>query len=349
MLKTLQASRALAAISVASYHLSIVMGMPRYGGDAAFSSLTGHIGGVRFFFVLSGFIILYAHAKDIGRPGAWRSYLGRRFIRLFPVYWIYSIPFCLLVALGLGTDARIPSDPLDWLSSITLVRFTSAMPPLRVAWSLFHEVAFYAVFSLLILNKRLGMAAFLAVAVFSALFYNYPAESERTAWHVYTAAYNFYFLLGMGAYGLYRRGGNGLAELGVGLAVWAGAMLMPPLPRQLSYLVLVTGFALLLAGVAKLEAARHFTVPRLLVLIGNASYTLYLVHEQLQGLLLKLALKSHVYQWAGARATYAAVLAATIGLAYLVYVLVERPLSTALRRRYEQGRATTLPAQALPS
>ncbi len=35
--------------------------------------------GVYFFFVLSGFIILFAHWKDLGRPGQLKRYAWRRF------------------------------------------------------------------------------------------------------------------------------------------------------------------------------------------------------------------------------------------------------------------------------
>src|SRR4051794_11170095 len=105
MLRVLQASRALAATSVAAFHLSVDMGLERYGGDAAFREFTRHgFRGVDFFFVLSGFIILFAHAGDIGKPQAWAEYLYRRWVRVFPIYWLYTAGFVGLLLLGLGTD-----------------------------------------------------------------------------------------------------------------------------------------------------------------------------------------------------------------------------------------------------
>ncbi|PHV18472.1 acyltransferase [Janthinobacterium sp. BJB1] len=349
MLKTLQAGRALAAISVAAFHLSIAMGVPRYGGEPVFYEWTRHIGGVRFFFVLSGFIILFAHYHEIGQPSAWRPYIYRRFIRLYPIYWLYNIPFCLLVAAGLGTDARIPSSLGDWITSLTLIRFTSAVPPLTVAWSLFHEVAFYAVFSLLILNRRLGVAGFAAAALFSIIYYNYPAVAQRSAGNVYTAAYNLYFLFGMGAFYLYRRGGRGWIELAAGGAISAAALWVAPMPHELSYMGLILGFAFLLAGAAKLETSRYLRVPAILVALGNASYTIYLIHEQLQGLLLKLLIKSHLAALLGPRCTYLLVLLGTMGLGYAVYLVIERPLTAALRRRFRPIRDSGSVAYAVPS
>lgn len=348
MLKILQAGRAIAATSVAAFHLSIAMGSQRYGGEPVFFEWTRHIGGVRFFFVLSGFIILFAHYHEIGQPSALRAYIYRRFIRLYPIYWLYTIPFCLLVAAGLGTDARIPSSLDDWLTSLTLIRFSAAVTPLTVAWSLFHEVAFYAVFSLLILNRRLGIAGFAAATLFCIIYYNYPTAAQRSAGNVYTAGYNLYFLFGMGAFYLYRRGGRGWIELAAGAGISVAAFLVMSLPYELSYMLLILGFAFLLAGAAKLETAQYFKVPAVLVALGNASYTIYLIHEQLQGLLLKLLIKSHLAALLDPRCTYLLVLVGTLGLGYMVYLVIERPLTAALRRCFEPARGSGSVSDIVP-
>ena len=47
----------------------------------------GHAG-VEFFFVLSGFIILHIHWKDLGHPSRFSSFAGKRFLRIYPMYWL---------------------------------------------------------------------------------------------------------------------------------------------------------------------------------------------------------------------------------------------------------------------
>lgn len=340
MLKTLQAGRALAAISVVAFHLSLMMGVLRYGGRSVFWEYTKHGNlGVDFFFVLSGFIILFAHVHDIGNSNAWGTYIYRRFVRLFPIYWLYTIPFVLLITLGIGTDAKIPSSLGGWITSFTLIRFTDDSPPLTVAWTLFHELAFYATFSLLILSKRIGIMAFGLITVLCIVLYHFPAETERTAFNVYTSVYNLYFLFGMGAFWLYRSNGRGIAEFFIGICISTAALITMPLPHELSRLLLVFGFTLLLAGATKLELTGYFTVPFFLGFIGDASYTIYLVHEAFSGLLLKIAMKTHLYQLFGAGQTYMLVLAGTIALGCLTYSVVERPLLAECRRRYEKRSA----------
>jgi exopolysaccharide production protein ExoZ len=219
---------------------------------------------------------------------------------------------------------------------LTLVRFSAVEPPLSVAWTLFHEVAFYALFSLLILNKRLGIAALAAWGILCVAFYDYPLEAERTPWNVYTAAYNLFFLFGMGACWLYRRGGKGFIEFGAGLciAIFAGATM--GLPNNLSPLILSIGFALLVAGATKMELGGYIKVPAFLNFIGNASYTIYLAHIPILGLMMKIAMASGLYEVAGAHVTYIVVLTATIAAGCIAYGFVERPLLAFLRDRKEK-------------
>lgn len=327
MIKTLQAGRAAAAFAVAAYHLSIIMGEPRYGGEEVFREYTrqGNLG-VDFFFVLSGFIILFAHFKDIDNPGAVGKYLYRRFVRIFPVYWLYTLGFVAVFALAGGTVAKVPSTVSDWVTSLTLIRFTDAAPPLTVAWTLFHEVAFYATFAILIINKRLGIAVFILISAISVLLYHFPAEEERTPFNVYTSAYNLYFLLGMGAYLLYRRGGSGVVEFTLGLVILVVTMAGILIPHPMLPLTFALAMALLLAGVTKFEAAGKIDVPKFITLAGDASFTIYLTHTNFQGTLLKIMKATGLQNTVGNELTYVIVLVGTIVLGCVAYLIIEKPI-----------------------
>jgi exopolysaccharide production protein ExoZ len=347
MIRTLQAGRALAAISVAAFHLSLNMGAARYGGAPVFRDITQYgKHGVDFFFVLSGFIILFAHARDVGHPGSWGSYLYKRFVRVYPIYWLYTLVFVLaLLTLG-GTDATMPDNGADWLTSLSLIRFTPAAPPLGQGWTLFHEVAFYAVFSVLILNRRLGLAALAAFMAVALVFYPaQPGELPRTAFNVYTSDYNLYFLCGMGAYWLYKRGGNGLAQALGGAIVAVAALAFAAQPVFVSRIMLASGLALMLSGLATLERTGRLGIHGWLAFAGDASYSIYLTHINLEGVLLKIAVKLHLNALLGPHLVFFLVLTATVALGCLAYVLVERPMMRLLRRRRREAE----PARARPS
>lgn len=332
MLRSLQAGRAIAATAVAAFHLSGMMGEPRYGGERVFHDYVsrGNLG-VDFFFVLSGFIILFAHQKDIGRRARWRDYATRRVLRLYPVYWLYTAAFVAAFALFGGTDAQVPTGWADLAGTITLVRFSAVEPPLAVAWTLFHEVAFYAVFLLLILNRRLGLAAFIAWAALCLASFHHMNAAPPTPLSAYTALCNLWFMFGMGAYLLYKRMRSGTAALVAGAAILLFSAALD-VDHVLWPFLLVTGLALAVAGAARIEARGALHCPAWLVYVGNASYTIYLAHESFSGLLLKLAARTGLQAVLGGEAIYVITLAGTIALGCGAYALIEKPLLQRLSR-----------------
>jgi peptidoglycan/LPS O-acetylase OafA/YrhL len=214
-------------------------------------------------------------------------------------------------------------------------------------------VAFYAMFSLLIFNIRVGLIALGIWACVCAWFWQFPGAPDRTPFNVYTAGYNLFFLFGMGAFWLYRRGGRGFVEFAAGVVVTVAAAITLDLPYKLSYLALVLGFALLVAGATKMELGGYIKVPNFLNFIGNASYTIYLTHLSIQGLMLKIAMASGLYRAVGAHATYLLVLTGTIVAGCVVYALVERPLISWLQKRHKKLRrpsaASDIGAAPLPA
>src|SRR5436190_1288571 len=110
---TLQAGRALAALLVVLYHNGLyIFALDKYWGADPSRGLFnfGHAG-VEFFFVLSGFIIFYIHGKDLGVPSRFFSFIRKRFIRIYPIYWLVLaaiIPVYFLVpSFGFDYHRRI--------------------------------------------------------------------------------------------------------------------------------------------------------------------------------------------------------------------------------------------------
>jgi peptidoglycan/LPS O-acetylase OafA/YrhL len=339
MLCSLQAGRGIAAIAVAAFHLSIMMGLERYVGVAIFQDITrfGEVG-VDFFFVLSGFIILMAHHADIGQPRALAHYVSRRAVRLFPVYWVYTLGLIAAVLVFGAAEAQVPTQWEDWLVTLSLVALNDYTPPLSVAWTLFHEIAFYGVFGVLIWSRKAGLLVLAVYAGVALFMYQYASLATRTPWTVYTSAYNLFFVLGMGAFLLYRRPGSGLPELLAGACVLAAALALHPIPGDLSPLLIAIGFALLVAAATKLERNGRVSVPAFMVFLGNASYSIYLTHLPVEGLVLKGERALGLNNAIGPEFVFALTLVVTVAIGCAAYVIVERPLLASLhgllQRRY---------------
>ena len=83
-LEIIQASRGIAALLVVLFHVTelsqqklnqnFLSGLFAFGGS-----------GVDFFFVLSGFIILFAHRADIGQKKKLKNFVIKRAIRVYPL------------------------------------------------------------------------------------------------------------------------------------------------------------------------------------------------------------------------------------------------------------------------
>ncbi len=160
----LEAGRGLAALAVALAHASMfaAQDLSRAGvvdTNAALplgGRLANLVCGVDFFFVLSGFIITFVHWKDLGQPHRLRNYVAQRFTRIYPAYWIIVVPLILAIRLFPGSSSTYLPSPSADLASVLLVA-TPAGPALGVAWTLTHEILFYALFAIAIVSRRVGL------------------------------------------------------------------------------------------------------------------------------------------------------------------------------------------------
>jgi exopolysaccharide production protein ExoZ len=193
---------------------------------------------------------------------------------------------------------------------------------------------FYAVFTLFFLSRRWlagGLAAWLVVILLANTMYT------PTGWLRYPLSLlNIEFMLGVGAAWLVRRqalrGYSPLvATLGVviaGFALWLMAQ------NQVNYfrLLFAMGLALMVIGFALYEQSAHVRWPTVLLMVGNASYSIYLIHSPLLSITQRVAGRISL-TWPVAM-VWGIVLSVLAGWAY--HRIVERP---ALRFFHKRLRA----------
>jgi Predicted acyltransferases len=280
---SLQAGRGIAAIAVVIHHAAEYLGndprfwanswYPRHFDFGAF--------GVEFFFVLSGIVILLAHWKDQGQVNSFRNYAVRRLRRIYPVYWIMLAPAIIVYQLKPMLGVGFERDGWVTLSSILLVHLGSLETILHVAWTLFHEMMFYLLFSAVILSRSFGYSLlglwFGASVLMLVIPFGGPFLQE------YFSPLHLLFALGMLIAVLIRREVRLQAGLflvpGIVLLAYAwGWTIRHGLPDMNRSLLAGVASFLLLLDLMLFEREGRLSVPAWMNCLGDASYAIYLVH-----------------------------------------------------------------------
>lgn len=230
--------------------------------------------GVDFFFVLSGFIIAMSSQSLVERGMGWREYLRARLIRIYVPYLPIGLAMYLLYLLlpGLSEGGRAPG---LW-TSLTLLP-GNAPPALSVAWTLVHEMLFYIVFLVWFWHRR---AFWVCMALWAGLILASHAEGVAVgrALGYLLSPLNLYFLMGVVLFHATRKNRIGGAWAW-GVLVLAGALVVTvcshPHPDRLW---VGCAFALMLVAFTSPWFSNR-TAPAALVLLGGASYSIYLVHN----------------------------------------------------------------------
>jgi peptidoglycan/LPS O-acetylase OafA/YrhL len=274
-LRGVEAARGFAACLVVAVHAGNHMLKDSGVLPLVGMTLFGHAG-VDLFFVISGFIILHVHRADIGRPDRVVPYLKRRIARIYPLYW-FTLLATILLALRHG-----PVDP--WQVATDLLLLPTATQIVDVSWTLQSEMLFYALFAVLILDRRLGMLLFAAWFLAIAATMLALPRAEEGAWGRILSKFNILFLFGLGV----AQAARGRVPLPGLLAVAGGFGFLGF--GLLENLRLVDGHgvlarfayglpsAALLLGLIALERQGRLAVPQWLVTLGDATYAIYLLH-----------------------------------------------------------------------
>lgn len=345
---SVQVMRGLAAVAVAIFHAHVILARPEYGGFTILPSIAtkGWLG-VNFFFVLSGFIIMFAHANDVGRPDRIANYVWKRFSRVYPVYWIFLIFFLAAAYRGIG-HSNFSWDNANILTAFALVKLCDQFSlPLQVAWTLFYEVTFYAVFIVLLVNRTIGIAvlsAWMLCVTYSSLVLGNVEWGLLNIW-------NAYFVVGMLVYLLYRRMDGRWA---VPLLVMGSLLLLVMLrgyigemeyaqthPRMMISIALP--FAMILLGCVLAERRYGWKPPRVLLNLGDATYAIYLVHSPA---ITMIALLNYKFA-AGVMppmALFAVTCVGSVAAGVLAHVFVERPVLGLLKSLETRGVGTKVAA-----
>lgn len=346
--------RFFAAAEVVAYHAA----QTRPGWERPVGFLSGLVSGgpaaVILFFVLSGFILTYVHAGEKERAACnvrattfWRL----RFARVAPAYYLG-----LLLAVPIVTRAVAQWPAPDWSIAagfVSVMLFVQTWWPAYTtfwnfpAWSLSVECLFYALFPWLVCGlSRWPAATVLAVSYAlvalsgewrpDLLSWTRTAGQTPADWLVpgfFPLLHLPLFTVGMALARLYMfgpelspRGHAVMLGAGIGLLViiFGGAWLLPAWTR--SDAVLVPVFALIVFGGARAASVVPVLTLPAFLLLGEASYSIYILHFPLRHIweaLAEMLLGASLTPWLNFPLYF--------GFVVLVSVVAFRQVETPLR------------------
>jgi peptidoglycan/LPS O-acetylase OafA/YrhL len=298
---TVQILRALAA-------LTVVFGHTQYdamitAGRVGFTLERNHAlpwgAGVDLFFIISGFIMVYASARFFGQAKAGQAFLMRRLVRIVPLYWVFASAYLFLSSQFGGAASRGQFDLGEIIASylfwpLDIFDDGHPRPFYTLGWTLNYEMFFYCIFALFLpLDRaRAVVAVSLALLVFVIIGLMFPQIPMPLRF--WSKPIILEFVLGMLIAEAYLRGLR--LPKGVGAAlVLAGIVVLFIDPMQahlrpenwitpntmMRFLSWGVPMAAIMAGLLLTDwrlAVPDGPMLRFWVSMGDASYALYLVH-----------------------------------------------------------------------
>jgi peptidoglycan/LPS O-acetylase OafA/YrhL len=336
-LELIQIFRGAAALAVMLYHMSMTNHF--YSPYLANAFGWGHAG-IDFFFQLSGFIMLYVHWEQAGQVRrAWR-FVVLRAIRIYPIYWCVLAVTIVMFWLHPPPPENMWA-PLTTLQPRTILNSALLRDPshtiIAPAWTLTYEVMFYLFFALYFVVGR-WVFALLSLAWVGAIV----AQWQGIAYWPHPVLLRLIvgeFFLGMAAAVIVKcwapRRVSGWWVV-LALAVWlvfARAEMIGAIEPYTWWAI--PGFVLLLAG-GLYDQATTRTYDRALVLVGEASYVIYLIHY---GMIALFARTVDAYRPLASRqpeVTLTLLALAIVLAGVAIHLVIERPLLR-MARRYLWG------------
>ena len=347
-LKSIQVLRAVAALGVLTLHVANEKIMLFGGGPGPFQNFLLGAAGVDLFFIISGFVMVYSSESLFGRADAPKIFFLRRLARIAPLYWAVTIAIIAYIYAAHG--AKLLGDllargVLRRRSCSGRIRASTAyaFPVHLLGWTLNYEMFFYAVFAARDLAaaaargargdacvRRAGAArpcCHVAAAVQLLGQLDHPGVLPR---HADRLAYRegvrlppaAAWALGIAALAGYAAAWNPPHDWGGWRVFWWG------LPSA----------ALVAACVLSSAEWQPGPVGRFFGLLGDASYSLYLVHP-----LVFPLVRWTIVRWIDFSAVpwlYAATLfVAAIVASVACYLFFERPITRVLQRRLRAWQA----------
>ena len=285
----IQYLRAVAAIMVLCYHV-VFHWIPEK--ELHYRVLSA---GVDIFFVISGFVMWSLTA---GREGGSWDFFSRRLKRIVPLYWLMTT-FMLVVVLVLPGAAL--TSKFDLHHIVSSYFFIPAIHPVKgtfepllfPGWTLNYEMMFYVLIALALLGPIRIRLALILVPLAAMMAMGMIPHSDKSLLEFYSKSVLAEFGMGCVLGVLIERGLGERAPAWTGLSLIGLAVLaffaLAQIPEVGRGFVWGIPAALFVSGCVINERSRGTPRLPLLLLLGDASYAIYLTHVCVLSALFQIA------------------------------------------------------------
>jgi peptidoglycan/LPS O-acetylase OafA/YrhL len=341
---TVQALRGIAALMVVLTHAFGLWG-ERLDATAPGVLWNGGAAGVDIFFVISGFVMVIA-SRRLNGPRASLTFLRHRFIRIVPLYWLLTtakvVVMLIIPALIFRTTLSFDFVFKSYLFLPTLDVYGTFRPIIPMGWTLTFEFMFYFLFALALAARADQLRVLVpSLGIISALaLFRTPDWPDWTViFDTIVIEFIFGVLLARWTLGGYRMPyPMATVFLVGGLSVLL--LSMPLAPQHTRFLIWGLPALAVVAGAVSLEPVLGPKLPRGLLAIGDASYSIYLSHGFVLSAVILVAGKVVLPNIWTESSTIVTCLAACVMAGWLIYISLERPMLHLMG--YRRDRASRL-------
>ena len=317
MLYSIHFLRFIAATSVVFYHASSVFTRDTIFETPIFAA------GVDVFFVISGCVITLSTYEKHDTL----DFIIRRFLRIFPIYWIAT---ALYILFDYVVWKSLPSYRDTWHSILLFPnpKQDPWFPIYYPGWSLFYECVFYAIFASAFAFSRKPLI--FAVVVITLLIFSplRPLISRYCDTRMFVE-----FLFGLFIAIAWKNNVRVPTPIAILCLICACAMaVFYRFPGENWRSFEWGGPAVLFVIGMTMFEGRMWTRHPLAILLGNASYAIYLTHITTAKVISKFADVNKIVMTDNPLIYTFVIVCVAIAMGSVFHIFIEKPMLSAFRK-----------------
>ncbi|WP_288374866.1 acyltransferase [uncultured Chryseobacterium sp.] len=293
-LNNLQILRGISALLVCCFHFRETINLPGLNlGDLLFKK--GSIG-VPVFFIISGFIMAFTTQKINFSKDSFQQitlFYKRRMIRIVPLY--YLLTFAAMIPGGSFLLYFYGSGLHELIHSLLFLPTRKEFPVLFLGWSLNFEMFFYLIFGLSLFFKE-KRYYFIAVFFILTTTAGYFIQFESPYLRMVTHSLNLYFVVGilfallLNKYTIPKTWAGIISIIGIFSFILVLLSIIP-IDNDWIKLAIISTFVF---AFLTFDYIFHFKGNKLLIFLGDISYSLYLSHPFVEIVLKRLKVEGYL-------------------------------------------------------